>query len=159
AAWQGRLKQPAAVLLMDVLWIDPHAVAYPDFVRVARLDVWLLLQEGYLGGNLAGQPQVVRVQKGHQCAARCRYTAVARRTDASASLSDIGQRRSERLHDLRSGVVRAIVHYDQLQVRVGLGQDGSNRLTYPGGAVKGGDDHADERLGYGRGHRHLNSPW
>src|SRR5574341_104514 len=91
AAWQGGLKEPATVLLMDALRIDPHAVAYPDFVCVARLYVWLLLQERHLGGKLAGEPQVVRVQKGHELATRRCHTTVARRTDAGVSLPDVGQ--------------------------------------------------------------------
>ena len=50
---------------MDELRINPHAVAYPHFVRVARLGLWLLLQERYLRRDLPGKPQVIGVQKGN----------------------------------------------------------------------------------------------
>src|SRR5207248_5475540 len=119
--------------------------------------LWWLLQERHLGGKLTGQPQVVRVQKGHQFAARYCHPVVASCTDASVGMPYIGQRWSEHLHNLGSRVVRAIVHHDQLPVRVGLRQDGSDRLTYPDSAVKGGDDNADERLWCRRGHNDLDS--
>ena len=39
--------------------------------------------------------------------------------------------------------MRAVVHNDQLQVRVGLGQDGGNRFAEPVGTVKSRDNDAD----------------
>ena len=56
------------------------------------------------------------------------HTAITSGADTGVCLSDVRERLTKLLHNLGSRVVRAIVHDDQLQVRVGLGQDGGNRF-------------------------------
>jgi hypothetical protein len=90
---------------MDLPGIHPHAVADPDFVRVARLSLWLLLQECYLRRDLPGKPQVIGVQKGDQRAMRCCNTAITGDADTSVGLPDIYQRLAECLYNLRRRIV------------------------------------------------------
>jgi hypothetical protein len=90
---------------MDLPGIHPHAVAYPDFVRVARLGVWLMLQECYLRRDLPGKPQVVGVQKGNERAMRYCRTAITGGADTGVGLPDIPQRLAECLYNLESRVV------------------------------------------------------
>jgi hypothetical protein len=90
---------------MDLLGIHAHAVADPDFVRVARLGLWLLLQECYLRRDLPGQPQVIGVQEGDQRATRCCHTTIAGNADTGVGLPDICQRLTECLYNLGRRIV------------------------------------------------------
>jgi hypothetical protein len=43
--------------------VDAHAVAHPDFPRLADLRVWVGGEERHLCRQLVRQPQIIRVEK------------------------------------------------------------------------------------------------
>lgn len=86
-----------------------------------------LLQDRPVPRQLPGHPLIVRVKKGHEVAARCPDTSIARGAWPTMLTAEESHWGPEGTHHSSCIVCRAVVNNDDLVSRLTLGQRGPNR--------------------------------
>lgn len=98
-----------------------------------------------LGGELAGQPDVVGIEEGQQIGSRIGDGEVARGGRAAMVVAQYADACIEGGGDLRGAIRRAVINHDDFEVVDTLGKDAGERFFDVGRAVVGRHDDGEKR--------------
>lgn len=111
-----------------------RAIGADEFFHVGKAHIGIAIFEAPdLGFQLAGQPDVVRVQEGKERAYRQRNTMVASRRGSHPALPNVAQARvAERLSRIARAIRRAVINHNNLNIVNALRYDAAQSFGQVG---------------------------